>query len=131
MTNKLATINKKEIFFYCLGGGTGALVNFGVTYLIVSIAGLNYIIGLTAGSFVNLTFNFLFHRALTFKVKTEPVKRAVIYYIFGVILFFITLALAVFLKSTIGLNYLIAQIIATGASVIINFFASKLIVFKK
>jgi len=121
----------RQVILYCLGGGSGALINFALTYVLVSIVGINYVYGLTAGSLVNLTFNFLFHRALTFGVKTNTAKRAAIYYIFGAILFFITLGVAVFFKSVVGLHYLVAQVIATALSVIINFFASKLIVFKK
>jgi len=123
--------NFRELFFYCLGGGSGAIINWTLTYTSVSIIGLNYTWGIVIGSFANLTYNFLFHRSLTFGVKDHFVKRAATYYIFGIILFFISIEIAFFCKKNLGLNYMVAQIIATIVSVFINFFASKYIVFAK
>lgn len=127
----LKKLNIRELFFYCLGGGGGAIINFALAYYTVSILKLDYVIGITIASFANLTFNFIFHRAFTFGVKDKTAQRAMAYYILGVIYFFVSLGFAIFLKSVVGLHYMVAQVLATALIVIINFFASKYFVFKK
>lgn len=121
----------KEITFYFIGGLSGSVINLAITYLLVSIAGLYYVWGMTISSLCNLTYNFLFHRSITFGAKDKIIRRAVTYYLLGTALFFITLGTAIFLKAILGINYLMAQLLALTTSIIINFFGSKYIVFAK
>jgi putative flippase GtrA len=123
--------NLRELSFYVLGGGTGAVLNLGTAFVLTSILHVYYFYSYIVGSLINYTFNFIFHRAITFNVRDKAGKRAAYYYISNIVLGAVSLLLVYTFTSIIGLNYLVSGLIATVLVVIVNFFFSKLVTFKE
>ena len=56
---------------FCIVGGTGALITFGVTWLLTEEVGLWYMGSLVIATLIAMTSNFLFNNYWTFAVKTR------------------------------------------------------------
>ena len=121
--------NFREVAFYVLGGGTGTVLNLATAYILTSLAHWFYFYSYIVGSFINYTFNFFWHRAITFRCKDKTAKRAAFYYISNIILGLFALGFTYIFTSIFHIQYLISGLIATIVVVIINFLFSKLITF--
>jgi len=128
-TEKL--IEKREIGYYILGGLCGFAINLGVAFLFTNCLHLFYFYSYVIASLVNYTFNFFFHRAVTFSVYDQTAKRASIYYSTNIALGALSLAMVYVLTSILGIQYLLSGVLSTAIIVVINFLISKLLTFRK
>lgn len=61
---------------FCIVGGTGAIITFGVTWLLTEKIGLWYMGSLVVATIIAMTSNFLFNNYWTFSVKTRTPSDA-------------------------------------------------------
>lgn len=126
-------ITQYTIIRYLVGGGTSAVVNLTVFYLLNSVIKVHYItssvIAFVVAFFVSLTF----HKFWTFRDhSTENIHIQGFYYllssIFGLGLNTLILYICV---DYFGLLPLLGQIIAGGLTACCTFFISKYLIFKR
>ncbi len=126
-------ITQYTIIRYLVGGGTSAVVNLTVFYLLNSVIKVHYItssvIAFVVAFFVSLTF----HKFWTFRDhSTENMHIQGFYYllssIFGLGLNTLILYICV---DYFGLLPLLGQIIAGGLTACCTFFISKYLIFKR
>lgn len=109
---------------YALVGGSGVLVNTGILYLLVTIAGLPHLVAAAFSSEVSILTNFVLNEVWTFRdarAGRHPVRRAVHYNVVALGGMVITLAVLFALTTWLGMHYLIANLIAIGAATLSNY----------
>lgn len=109
---------------YTLVGGSGVLVNTGILYLLVAVAGLPHLLAAAFSSEVSILTNFVLNEVWTFRDAREgshPVRRAVQYNVVALGGMVITLAVLFMLTTWLGMHYLIANLIAIGAATLSNY----------
>jgi len=67
---KIQALLSRQFLLYLTGGLLSALIDIGILQLMIR-AGINPWLSATAGFFVGLLFNFLFHANLTFRSATS------------------------------------------------------------
>ena len=67
---KIQALLSRQFLLYLTGGLLSALIDIGILQLMIR-AGINPWLSTTAGFFVGLLFNFLFHANLTFRSATS------------------------------------------------------------
>lgn len=125
-------INKKDLIQlvkYGVGGGTGAVLNLGAVYIFTHFAGFYYLYSYFIGAILNYTFNFFYHRSITFETKNKTAKRAAYYYVSNIVLGGMAIGLATLLKNYGNINYLVANLMATIIVIVINYVFSKFVTF--
>ncbi|MCK5022605.1 MAG: GtrA family protein [Candidatus Aenigmarchaeota archaeon] len=117
----------KYIHFFSTGV-TGVIMNlFTVWFTTEFIFGLeNYFYGYLVGLAINLTYNFTAHTILTFKTKTEHVKRFIIFITYSLVMSFIQAVIIKTITPIIGLHYYIFVI----AGIIFIFSIFSFLLFK-
>ncbi|WP_163320722.1 GtrA family protein [Dysgonomonas sp. 520] len=145
----------KELVKYGIVGGIGALVDFGIYYLLTSvffasypIAGLvcdiyeslgvksdiatsNILISSFIGQFFGAVNNFILNGYFTFKVSDNKLKRFMPYllvFFLGIIIS--TLSLTIMLDY-MGIDNTVAKIVAMVVVAMVQFTLNKFVVFKK
>lgn len=121
----------KKFIIFAIGGGLGAIINWTITVLLTEIFKLWYMASYSIGLSVNLIFNFLYQRHVTFKVKDNLRRRFVIFAIISLSTIFLNMFLVYVITEYLKLFYLISIIIVTFLIAIINFILNKEFVFKK
>lgn len=139
------TIDKiphKRFIIFCIGGGLGALINWIISFILTTGLGLYYIASYTLAQTVNITFNFLWNRHITFKIKTKVTKRFIKFIIVSISTASFSILLVYLIKEFIidnlykiilfgqDLNYLAAIIIVTFIVAVANYLLNKLWVFE-
>ena len=133
----------KRYFIFIFGGGVGALVNWLISFLLTSIMGIHYVISYSLAQIANIVVNFIWHRFITFGVKSDSTSRFVKFFIMSILTALISIALVYLVKEFVldylytiilfgwNLNYLVAIIIITFVISIVNYLISTWWVFKE
>ena len=102
-------IYKYKLFIkYCIVGGTAAVVDFGILFILTDFFSVYYLTSATASFIVSALVNYSLNRSWTFQ------SNGIMYT--GVEFF--------------GLWYILAKVIATGVVLIWNFLGNKYFTFK-
>lgn len=131
LINKLLN---KETISYVIFGVLTTLVDYGAFYIFYYKAGWSEVFSNTAAWILAVAFAYITNKIFVFEAKTENIKGLLLEIISFAGARVATLILSdVFLLFTkyIGMKAMIAKIIISVAVVIINYFLSKLFVFKK
>jgi putative flippase GtrA len=122
----------KRFFLFGLGSTFGACIDFLVTWLLLQ-QGLNAFISFALAMSMSATLVYFYHEYLTFKEHRDSsyshtrlsqfLTSTLLIYAFRVTLFYGLTALQVL--------EVIAILVALVSSVFINFFVSKLLIFKR
>lgn len=131
LINKLLN---KETISYVIFGVLTTLVDYGAFYIFYYKAGWSEVFSNTAAWILAVSFAYITNKIFVFEAKTENIKGLLLEIISFAGARVATLILSdVFLLFTkyIGMEAMIAKIIISVAVVIINYFLSKLFVFKK
>ena len=127
MSNK--TQIAKQFVAYAGVGAVGTASHYVVLVLLVELMSLTPVIasscGAIAGAFVNYILNYKF----TFKSRkshTEAVTKFMLVALAG---FFVNLFIIWLFTSVIAINYLIAQVIATGVVLVTNYTINRIWTF--
>ncbi|ENQ3108116.1 Putative flippase GtrA (transmembrane translocase of bactoprenol-linked glucose) [Bacillus sp. 491mf] len=125
----------KEIFNYLLFGGLTTLVNIVTYFVCATLAGMDYKIATTIAWIVSVLFAYFTNKKYVFNSQPTSFAHALkeFFYFMGfrVLSYFIDIASMVVLIEWLGINDLVSKIIANVIVVVVNYFASKYIIFKK
>jgi predicted lipopolysaccharide heptosyltransferase III len=129
-------LSLKRFIVFCIGGGLGALLNWSITVSLTEFLGLWYLISYISGLSVNLIFNFLYHRSITFKNITEWKKRFAKFVILSLSTVLLSIILVYLIKEKFldkififRFNYLISIMTVTFIVTFINYQFNKRWVF--
>jgi len=133
MLFKLQKKSVKEFLKFACVGFIGTGLHLIVLYVFTEFFGIYYIVSSIFGFCLGVTNNFILNKIWTFKEKLRHlvVKKYYKYFTLNVILLFINLSILYSLTEFLQVYYLLSQIIAVGFSFLINFFVSKLWIFKR
>ncbi|MGG0237123.1 GtrA family protein [Bacillus rhizoplanae] len=125
----------KEIFNYLLFGGLTTLVNIVTYYVCATLAGMDYKVATTIAWIVSVLFAYITNKKYVFSSQhtsfAHAMKEFVYFMGFRVLSYFIDLFSMIALVEWLGINDLVSKIIANVIVVVVNYFASKYIIFKK
>lgn len=122
----------KRIIRYIFSGGTAAVVNLGLLYILTDFVGLYYIASGILAFCIAVIVSFFMQKKLTFEDhSTENThKKFLIYIIVAVINLVVNTSLLYFFTDFVGFHYIISQIISSGLVAVWSYFIYR-IVFKK
>ena len=120
----------REFILYCIIGGSGVIVDFGLFYILNHIFSSYQVSNFVSFSFANLN-NFLLNSRFNFKVRDNAIMRSLCFYGIGLFSWFVGAALLYALFELMGVNLYISKlmtlIIVTG----VQFACNKYITFRK
>ncbi|MFD5263162.1 GtrA family protein [Bacillus wiedmannii] len=125
----------KEFFNYLLFGGLTTLINIVTYFICATLVGMDYKIATTIAWIVSVLFAYITNKKYVFNSQqtsfAHVVKEFVYFMGFRIVSYFIDIASMIVLIEWLGMNDLVAKIIANVIVVVLNYFASKYIIFKK
>lgn len=122
-----------QIVRYLISGCTAVGVNLAVLYALVEFGGLHYLLASTFAYGVGITASFSLHKFFTFRENSlERAHIQIVLYLCVIGLgFLMNLAFMWFLVELTQVPYLFAAIITNSVIAAANFFAYRLLVFRK
>lgn len=129
---KILRLHSRRFVKYGFIGGSAAVVNLGVFALCDKIFGIFYIIsGLIA--FVIATYwNFILARKVVFKATNHSkLKEGVLIYLVSALGAFIDIVVLYVCVGLVGLDSLLAKIIAIGVAFVFNFSLRNFVIYKE
>jgi putative flippase GtrA len=108
---------------FLLVGGTCTLVQYVILVALVRGAGFNPTVASTIGYTLSCILNYGLSHSFTFKSNSTH-RRAVPRFVFVVACALVLNAAAIYGLTALGVHYLLAQVIATGLTLLWNFSAS-------
>ena len=121
----------RKYIIFIIGGGIGTLLYLSVVYFLVEVAGLWYLWAYCAGSVFSITFNFIYHRGITFNVREKARDRFIKFALNSVAIGFFTIGFVYVLTDKLGIMYLLSGIIAVGLMSVVNFLINRFWIFQK
>lgn len=124
----------KEMFMYLLFGGLTTVINI-IVYYLCTVIGISTGISTTIAFIVSVIFAYITNRKWVFESKATT-KEGIINEIWKfasvrIATYFMDLGLMILLVDVLGWNGLLCKILVNILVIILNYIASKLIVFKK
>lgn len=122
-----------QFFRYLFVGGVATIVDWGILFSLTQI-GLYYMVSTIFGFVGGLIVNYVLSKLLVFKAseaKVKPMVEFLSYGIIGVIGLGLTMLLMYVLTEKVRLYYMISKMIATILVLCWNYFARKLLIYKK
>jgi putative flippase GtrA len=124
----LEALGRQFSRFLAVGVATTA-VHYGVLIALVEAWNVNPVLATTAGFIAAVFLSYLLNRRYTFD-KRPTFGQGLLKYYASVSMGLVINAGLMALLTGWGVNYLIAQIVASGAALIWNFFAARFLVFR-
>ncbi|MDM5157043.1 GtrA family protein [Bacillus sp. DX1.1] len=125
----------KELFNYLLFGGLTTLVNIVTYFVCTTLAGMDYKIATTIAWIVSVLFAYITNKKYVFNSQQTSfahMMKEMFYFMgFRVLSYFIDIFSMIALVEWLSVNDLVSKIIANVIVVVVNYFASKYIIFKK
>ncbi|KOA20690.1 GtrA-like protein [Clostridium homopropionicum DSM 5847] len=117
---------------FCLVGGTNTLLTLATFYILNTVLGINYILSSILGYCVGMVNSYILNKRWTFYDSEKIIFNQFIKFVtVNLMSLSINLLVMYTLSGKLHLNAMIAQIVATGFSIISNYIGSKLWVFRK
>lgn len=108
---------------FCVVGGSGVIVDFGVTYLCKEIAKLNKYVSNSIGFIVAATTNFFLNRFWTFSYQGSGMLRQyAMFFLFSLIGLGLNNSIIYLLHGKGKLNFYLSKLFAIGVVTFWNFF---------
>ena len=124
----------KELFLYGIFGVLTTLINIVIFYLLDKI-GINVYINNTIAWIVSVLFAFITNKIFVFESKNMSLKiilkEGFSFFLARIFSYFVDMFMIFILFQVMGINKMIAKVISNAIVIIINYFLSKLIIFKK
>ena len=124
----------REVFMYLLFGGLTTLINI-IVYYLCTLISISTGISTTIAFIVSVIFAYVTNRKWVFESKATTKKEILneIWKFLSVRIgtYFMDLILMILLVDKLGWNGLICKILVNILVIILNYIASKLIIFKK
>ncbi len=123
----------KETILYLIFGGLTTLVSIGVFWLFDSIIGLDALIGNVLSWIIAVTFAFITNKFYVFEVKTKKglLYQLLTFYSSRLLTFFFEEGMIAIFVTWLKFDSLMVKIILQVIVIIMNYFLSKFIVFRK
>ena len=122
----------KVFIKFCLVGGTNTLITLLTFYILNSVLGINYMLSSTLGYCVGMVNSYILNKRWTFYDGEKIMLNQFIKFVtVNLVSLSINLLFMYTLSGRLHLNAMLAQILATGFSIISNYIGSKLWVFRK
>jgi len=123
-------VKYRQFILYGIIGATSAGLDF-IIYFVLCDSNVNYQIANAISTHIGIFCSFLLNRYFNFKVKDKFFKRFLSFYIIGLVGLALTWLLLFTSVEIIGINELVAKLIAIFAVAIVQFILNKFITFKK
>lgn len=125
----------KEIIMYGIFGGLTTVVNIVAYFILTKICGIDYMISNGIAWFLSVVFAYVTNKIFVFESKTLEIRAVFreVCSFFGarILSLGIDMAIMYISISVIGIDDVIAKIIANIVVILINYFLSKYWIFKK
>lgn len=122
-----------QFFRYAFVGGIATVVDWAVQY-VLTVLWVHYLIAAVFAFLSGLLVNYFLSKIFVFKAqeaKVNAVWEFVIYALIGVIGLGITVGLMFILTDVVGLYFMLSKVITTVIVLFWNYFARKIIIYKK
>ena len=126
----MAHINPAQFLRFAVVGGIATIIQFSILVALVELQRANELIANAAGFVVAATANYLMNRYFTFSGTTSHAG-------YGLLKFAVTSLIGLGINSlifkafmSVGVYYMLAWAFATGLTLIWNYSAARLIVFR-
>ena len=131
MVDYIKFLTKHVAIRFIIAGGTSALIDLAVLYLLNTVFGIHYLISAILAFIVAFCFSFTLHKFWTFKSHKEETHKQIIMYL-GTSLFGLSLNtfLMYIFVDHIHLPVILSQIFVGAIVACSSFFISRNIVFK-
>ena len=121
----------KQFAKFCVVGGFGASVNYGIFYLSYKFLNIHYVAASLSGFFIAAFAIFLFNREWTFQVRHGKISKQFAQFMALMVISFTANGLSIYLfTDIIGLRAEISQLLTMAITTMINFIGSKYWVFR-
>ena len=122
----------REAGRFLVVGGLGTALNYGIFFLLFWVFGVHYVASSIIGYVTGVILGYTFNRAWTFPPAIKSRTREFSFYV-GIYLLSLTPSLIVLRTAVevIGINPLLANVLAIATSTISNFLGLKFVVFNK
>ncbi len=121
----------KELIKYCIIGCSGALLDFIVYTILVSVLNMNYLLANALSVTIGITNNFFLNAYLNFKVTDNLFKRFISFYLVGMLGLIISEVMLYVLVDIMNINSIASKIITIFVITIVQFLLNKTVTFKK
>lgn len=125
---KAAVFAKYLVFV--LGGAVGLAINLGATYIFHSVLGMWQMLAYAIGLSLNILFNFIYHRWITFNVKTHTERRLAMFTAVTLAVVAANWLLVYLFAEVMGYNIYVTSVVVVVALSVINFIVNRIVVFK-
>lgn len=127
-------MKKKELLNYLVFGVLTTLVNIGCYIFLTKVFQMDYKVATTIAWIVSVIFAFITNKLYVFH-GTQTHKMAILkeltsFTFFRILSYVIDIVSMIVLIEWLGWNDLFAKVIANGIVIVMNYFASKYIVFQ-
>jgi dolichol-phosphate mannosyltransferase len=122
--------SSRLVKFLCVGA-SGAVVNLGLSYLLVSILGLNYLVGYPIAFLASVISNYVLNSAWSFRDRESSLAGLGKYTLVSVVTLAVNEVLIYALTDLLGLWYLFSTGVAILTASLLNFVLSRRIVWVK
>jgi len=122
-----------QLFRYTIVGGFAFVVDFGLLYILTEFGGFHYLLSATISFVAGLVMNYVLSKLWVFTHSLYTNKRVefLLFAAIGVVGLMINNVSMWLLSDVIGLWYMLSKAITTVVTYLWNFFARKLMLFKK
>ncbi|WP_411348091.1 GtrA family protein [Paenibacillus sp. WLX2291] len=124
-------INRKEIINYIIFGVLTTVVNIVSYIILVNLLYMDYRIATTIAWIISVLFAFFTNKKYVFKSEKGFMKEMVLFFGARLLSYFIDLMGMILLVEGLTINDTIAKILVNIIVILVNYFISKLIVFKQ
>ena len=120
-----------QFFIYFIVGGLATIVEWAAFYVLNSLFAVHYAFATTLAFILSTATNWLFGRLILFRdSKQNTAKELVKIYMVSIIGLLMNIAIMFVAIEKLGIQDMIAKIIATGIVFIWNFLIRKLVIYK-
>ena len=122
-----------QLFRYGFVGGAAFIVDYGALFLLTDVCGIHYLLSATISFILGLITNYLLSISWVFNNHTMGNRWAefLVFAIIGVIGLGLNALIMYVCTDKMGIHYMVSKIISTVIVFFWNFFARKIVLFKK
>jgi putative flippase GtrA len=114
---------------YSVVGGTGAVVDLGVLYILTEFFNFYYLLSTTLSFSISALLNFYFNRRWTFKSTGNPKRQLLIFSFVAVSGVLLNVAIMYILVELFNIYYMLAKVGSIAVVTIWNFLWNKYFTF--
>jgi dolichol-phosphate mannosyltransferase len=122
-----------EFFKFALVGLLGTILNLLVLYSLTEFLNVYYMFSAIVAFIIAATHNFILNKIWTFKenIRDRVTSKYMKFFSVSVVALLVNLLFLRIFTESLGLYYMVSQILAIGIALIINFLGNKMWTFKK